>query len=80
MLDPYFRTLHGFMLLIEKEWINGGHKHLDRFALGQRDLSEFSPVFIQFLDCVHQLQIQFPNRFEFTEKMLLDIAWNAYSS
>lgn len=64
-MDPYFRTLHGFMMLIEKEWINGGHKHIDRFALGKRDMGEYSTVFLQFLDCVYQMLRQFPLDFEF---------------
>jgi len=40
---------------------------------------DFCPVFIQFLDCVHQLMSQYPFVFEFNMEYLLDIAENTFS-
>ena len=76
MLDPYYRTLEGFIVLIEKEWISYGHKFADRQGwsiAGHKD-EEKSPIFIQWLDCVHQCLYQHPNDFEFNSDLLLFIA------
>lgn len=104
LLDPYYRTIEGFAVLIEKEWCAFGHKFqgkyckieyvargllrhhihfflfvngLDRVGQGQDSSilpDEKSPVFLQFLDTVYQLLIQFPNNFEFNESLLLFVA------
>lgn len=76
MLDPYYRTLKGFIVLIEKEWVSFGHKFGDRLGwgeLGWKD-EERSPIFLQFLDCVYQCVAQAPNAFEFNEELLIFIA------
>uniref|UniRef100_A0A8D3BQ96 phosphatidylinositol-3,5-bisphosphate 3-phosphatase n=1 Tax=Scophthalmus maximus TaxID=52904 RepID=A0A8D3BQ96_SCOMX len=73
LLDPYFRTIEGFQVLVETEWLDFGHKFADRCGHGENseDLNERCPVFLQWLDCVHQLQRQFPCSFEFNEAFLV---------
>lgn len=113
-LDPFYRTLRGFQILVEKEWVSFGHKFLDRcghlssekffsapvenigtgggaeaaqaflasvqnrFA-SQNHLKETSPVFHQWLECVRQVQRQFPERFEFNERFLRQLHYHLYS-
>jgi myotubularin-related protein 1/2 len=76
-LDKYYRTLEGFIVLIEKEWISFGHKFADRCGWinpdGWKD-EERSPIFLQFLDCVHQCLFQMCDAFEFNEELLLFLA------
>lgn len=73
LLDPFYRTITGLQVLIEKEWISFGHRFRDR--LGHLSCpSQRSPVFLQFLDCVWQIVQQFPSAFEFTPMYLVRIA------
>ena len=118
-LDPYFRTIDGFKVLVEKDWLAFGHRFLDRsghlsseklftvadipdedsedefggaqkvaqafFSSMQKQfasnhhLKETSPVFHQFLDCVHQIQRQQPDRFEFNEDFLIEMHTQLYA-
>ena len=81
MLDPYYRTIRGFEVLIEKEWLSFGHKFAQRIGHGEEKHSdaERSPVFLQFIDCVYQMTRQFPNAFEFNEQLLITIMDHLYS-
>lgn len=111
-LDPFYRTIRGFQILIEKDWLSFGHRFLDRCGHlssdkffvttsdtsgggaeaaqafitsvqnklgGQHHLKETSPVFHQFLECVRQIQRQFPDRFEFNARYLEQIHYHLYS-
>uniref|UniRef100_A0A8C2XKY5 phosphatidylinositol-3,5-bisphosphate 3-phosphatase n=1 Tax=Cyclopterus lumpus TaxID=8103 RepID=A0A8C2XKY5_CYCLU len=73
LLDPYYRTIEGFQVLLETDWLDFGHKFADRCGHGENseDVNERCPVFLQWLDCVHQLQRQFPCSFEFNEAFLV---------
>lgn len=86
MLDPYYRTIDGFKVLVEREWLQFGHKFTDRCRSTTLniDLNERCPVFLQWLDCVHQLIKQFPSDFEFNVYFLvcslfmLFFGWTCY--
>uniref|UniRef100_A0A8C2G6F5 phosphatidylinositol-3,5-bisphosphate 3-phosphatase n=1 Tax=Cyprinus carpio TaxID=7962 RepID=A0A8C2G6F5_CYPCA len=73
LLDPFYRTIQGFQVLVETEWLDYGHKFAERCGQGENaeDLNERCPVFLQWLDCVHQLQRQFPCSFQFNEAFLV---------
>uniref|UniRef100_A0A8C9V444 phosphatidylinositol-3,5-bisphosphate 3-phosphatase n=1 Tax=Scleropages formosus TaxID=113540 RepID=A0A8C9V444_SCLFO len=81
LLDPYYRTIEGFQVLVEMEWLDFGHKFADRCGHGENweDINERCPVFMQWLDSVHQLQRQFPCCFEFNEAFLVKLVQHTYS-
>lgn len=81
ILEPHYRTLRGFAQLIEKDWVSFGHQFDIRlgFTYSSQNDDKRSPIFIQFLDCVFQLTVQFPTHFEFNSLMLHDLAYFAHS-
>ncbi|NXW45837.1 MTM1 protein, partial [Nyctiprogne leucopyga] len=81
MLDSYYRTIEGFEVLVQKEWISFGHKFASRIGHGDKNHADAdrSPIFLQFIDCVWQMSKQFPTAFEFNEQFLVTILDHLYS-
>ncbi|VBB30109.1 unnamed protein product [Acanthocheilonema viteae] len=83
LLDPFFRTIKGFQILIEKDWLGFGHKFDDRCghigAFNEEAAREVSPIFTQFLDATFQIMRQHPCAFEFNERYLIHMHEHAYS-
>lgn len=81
ILDPHYRTVEGFRILIEREWLDFGHKFADRCGhlFGPEDPNERSPIFLQWLDVVHQMMLQFPCSFEFNEAYLIKLGTHVHS-
>lgn len=78
LLDPFFRTLEGFPVLVEKDFVSFGHpfqlRHAHGESRGDRNDDQMAPIFLQFLDAVSQLVRLFPASFEFNGRYLLCIA------
>jgi hypothetical protein len=104
LVDGYYRTIDGFVALVQREWLDFGHTFGHRMhghdedggdhASGSgrersaspepgehddTDSSEWSPIFLQWIETIWQLLIQFPEAFEFTESLLMEVIDAAYS-
>ncbi|MCQ2818407.1 MAG: hypothetical protein MJ252_14160 [archaeon] len=76
-IDPYFRTMEGYMVLIEKDFLSFGHQFKARngyYDPKTANENQVSPVFLQYLDATSQVLVQYPIYFEFNMKFLVFIA------
>lgn len=72
-----------FESLITREWLWGGHPFTERhvkIGVSPAKRKKQTPVFLMFLDCVHQIMHQYPSSFEFTEDFLLLLTNHVYAS
>ena len=87
LLDKYYRTLDGFICLIEKDWISFGHQFRYRSGFyspvdcppNVSGENQFSPIFLQWLDSVYQLMSQNYTKFEFNFNLILFLAEEVFT-
>eukprot|EP01065_Artemidia_motanka_P042560 TRINITY_DN5737_c0_g1_i1.p1 TRINITY_DN5737_c0_g1~~TRINITY_DN5737_c0_g1_i1.p1 ORF type:complete len:912 (+),score=208.18 TRINITY_DN5737_c0_g1_i1:62-2797(+) len=84
LLDGHYRTISGFTDLIEKDWLQPGHKFRDRCGLAPRadqkkHANEASPIFTQFLECVVHLWRAYPRHFQYTPRLLSFVLYHSFS-
>lgn len=76
ILSEDLRTRSGLEMLIQAVWVSLGFKFSRNHTLSQQStkqsgLPHLNPVFLMFLDCLHQISRQFPAHLEFTSKYLM---------
>lgn len=90
LLDPFYRTIEGFLVLVNKDWLKFGHQMQHRLghinpvqytsSHGAQNLEqEQSPIFAQWLEIIHQLVRSFPSDFEFNSSLLINTFYHATS-
>lgn len=81
VLDPYYRTIAGFMALVEKDWVSFGHKFADRCGHYYPQVeNEQGPIFFQFCEAVYCLMELYPLDFEYNELLLRVILMSTHEA
>jgi hypothetical protein len=64
---------------VEKEWLWFGHKFHERTGHHAKENDQQAPIFMQWLEAVWNLTLQFPTQFEFNSSFLLALVDNLNS-
>lgn len=67
------RTIDGFRVLIQKEFVSFGHMCSKRLGT-VKHADQRSPCLLQFFECVHHIRMQRPTDFEFNDHFLCTLA------
>lgn len=81
MMDPYYRTIEGFAVLLEKDWLSFGHKFEERLCHSIKNFNydDSGPIFIQFIECLYQIMYHNPTAFEYNEELLIFLIDESYN-
>src|SRR3989338_9111628 len=80
-IDPFYRTIRGFITIIEMIWFSFGYRFTLEFNTGNLNQSPSKtplPLFLFFMDCIFQLMHIFESSVEFNQTLLLTIIDSAY--
>ena len=86
-LDKRYRTINGFIKLIEKDWLSFGHLFCYRNGYYNKSNvdkkfakeEQRSPIFLQWLDAVYQIVHQNTEKFEFNVNLLKFLAEEVFN-
>ena len=82
LLDPFYRTLWGFQVLIEKEWCTMAYPWVERLGHCTDDFfrsETCSALMVLWLDAVYQLITHYPDAFEFKSSLPCTLGRHLYS-
>ena len=77
-LDPFYRTIEGFLDLIEEDFASFGFRFMEKIGHSSKVFPRateisYCPTFSLFLDAVYQISQQYACAFEFNESYLWSI-------
>jgi len=78
LLSEEFRTRRGWQKLVQANWVSLGFPFSRHHTLANPTSkpSSLNPMFLLFLDCVHQVHHQFPSMMEFLPSFLIHV-WDS---